>query len=375
MTAKTEANTDRYIGDIISRLARRKNLTRRQAAQSVTTLLNDATTPVQQGAFLGALATKGETAEEIAGAWDAIFHQDTVSVPIDSGLAVVENSGTGMDTFKTFNISTAAAIVAASQGVPMARHGARGITSVCGTVDMAECLGVDVECGPEVVAKSIQTANIGLFNGMSPKIHPGALGRLLSQVYFGSTLNIAASLANPALPKIGLRGVYARNMVMPVIQGMKAIGYEKAIVLHGAVDHPDHDPSGGMDEASVCGPTYCARLTETGEIHTFTLQPEIFGLGGRDPMDLAPDSDRETAARRFAALISNRENGLRKEAVMLNAALILDVAGIVTDIDTGLEASARALESGDALNTLSAWVAAQNRDPETGRKTFEQWMN
>ncbi|MDY6905173.1 MAG: anthranilate phosphoribosyltransferase [Thermodesulfobacteriota bacterium] len=375
MTAVIDGNTDRYIGDIISRLSRRQDLTRRQADQAFTTILNDATTPVQQGAFLGALVTKGETAEEIAGAWDAIFHQDTVTAPIDSDLGVVENSGTGMDTFKTFNISTAAAIIAASQGIPMARHGARAITSACGTVDMAECLGVDVECSPEMVTKSIENANIGLFNGMSPAIHPGALGRLLSQIHFGSTLNIAASLANPALPKIGLRGVYSRKMVIPVIQVMKAIGYEKAIVLHGSVDHPDHDPASGMDEASVCGPTFCARLTETGEIETFTLYPKTLGLGKGDPMELAPVMDMHAETRRFAELISNRDNSLRKEAVLLNAALIFDVAGIVPDITSGLETATRALENGDALNTLTAWVTTQNHDPEKGRKTLEQWMN
>ena len=101
----------------------------------------------------------------------------------------------------------------------MARHGARSITSLCGTVDMAEMLGVDVECSADLVAESITKAGIGLFNGMSPQSHPRALGRILSQIHFGSTLNIAASLANPAMPKIGVRGVYSREMVLPVIRG------------------------------------------------------------------------------------------------------------------------------------------------------------
>ncbi|MDY6824997.1 MAG: anthranilate phosphoribosyltransferase [Thermodesulfobacteriota bacterium] len=379
MAAGIDDSIHRRFGDTISRLIRRENLTRSEAEQAFTLVLNDGTTPVQQGAFLAALAAKGETADEIAGAWEAIYYQDTVHVPLDPSLPVVENSGTGMDTFKTFNISTAAAIVAASRGIPMARHGARAITSACGTVDMAERLGVDVACPPDRVAASIATAGIGLFNGMSPTVHPGALGRILSRIHFGSTLNIAASLANPALPKIGLRGVYSKEMVMPVIRVMKAIGYQKAIVLHGAVHHahnqPDHDPALSMDEASVCGPTVCARLTDDGSIERFTLRPEAYGLGSGNPSALCPAADMATETRRFVDLISGRDSGLRKEAVLLNAALIFYVAETVPDIDTGLETAARALESGDALNTLSAWVTAQNNDPEKGQKTLEQWIN
>ena len=362
--------THRQFGSVISRLARRQDLSREQAAAAFTTVLNDATTPMQQGAFLAALTTKGETEAEIAGAWDAIYALDTVKMPIHPELSPVENSGTGMDSFKTFNISTAAAIIAAAGGVAMARHGSRSITSTCGTVDMAEALGVDVDCPAEMVAESIAAAGIGLFNGMSPAIHPGALGRILSQIHFGSTLNIAASLANPALPAIGVRGVYCREMILPVIRVMKAIGYQKAMVVHGAVN--GLGAGAGMDEASVCGPTDCARLSESGAIETFTLDPKRFGLGKGDPEELSPSPDIRTEARRFAALISGRETGLRKEAILLNAALIFYTAGRTASIEDGLEKAAQALESGDALKTLTAWVTAQSRDPESGRKTLER---
>ncbi len=143
---------------------------------------------------------------------------------MDRAVPPVENSGTGMDSFKTFNISTAAAIVAAAGGVRMARHGARAVTSDCGTVDMAKALGVDVDCGTDIVAESIFRAGIGLFNGMSPQVHPRALARVLSQTGFGSTLNIATSLANPASPRLAVRGVYRREMVATVAEVMRAIG-------------------------------------------------------------------------------------------------------------------------------------------------------
>ncbi|HCY85137.1 MAG TPA: anthranilate phosphoribosyltransferase, partial [Desulfobacteraceae bacterium] len=268
---------NKAFGAVITRLINKKNLSRQEAYDAFTTVLGNATTDLQQGAFLSALTAKGETAEEVAGAWEAIYELDTTKVNLD--LAVAENSGTGMDTFKTFNISTAAAIVAAAGEVPMARHGARAITSVCGTVDMAEALGVDVECPADIVARSIETSGLGLFNGMSPMIHPNALGRILSQIFFGSTLNIAASLANPALPAIGVRGVYSREMILPVAQVMKEIGYHSAIVLHGAVG----DSGLGMDEASVCGTTHCARIQtdpDTGarSIEEFIFDPASLGL-------------------------------------------------------------------------------------------------
>ncbi|MFW5989631.1 MAG: anthranilate phosphoribosyltransferase [Desulfosudaceae bacterium] len=368
------ADTDRQFGATITRLTRRQDLSRDEAVRAFTTILNDDTTAMQQGAFLAALATKGETEAEIAGAWDAIYQLDTVKPGFIPDRPLVENSGTGMDTFKTFNISTAAAVVAAAGGVAMARHGARSITSACGAVDMAEALGVDVECPVEMVVASVKTAGIGLFNGMSPTVHPRALGRILSQINFGSTLNIAASLANPVLPAIGLRGVYSREMIMPAIRVMRAIGYEQAIVLHGLVDEGGHSGA-GMDEASICGPTYCARLDESGRIETFTLHPEDYGLGGYNPGELAPADDLPSEARRFVSLLAARDRSAGRAAILLNTALIFYAARTVSTITAGVAAAAAILESGRAIETLTAWVSAQNRDPARGLRQLQQWLD
>ncbi len=363
------AENDRSFGTTITGLIRKQDLSRDEAKQLFLTLLNNDTTEMQQGAFLAALAAKGETEQEVAGAWEAIYEADTVKVLITGDAPLVENSGTGMDTFKTFNISTAASIVAASQGIPMARHGARAITSVCGTVDMAEALGVDVECDAETVAKSIETSGIGLFNGMSPRIHPRALGRILSQIYFGSTLNIAASLANPALPSIGVRGVYSREMILPVARVMKEIGYRDAIVVHGTVG----DTGLGMDEASVCGTTYCARFTGGGDINEFEINPADFGMGTNSREELTPSPDPDQETKRFARLMGNRTNGARKEAVLLNAALIFTAAGISRDIGQGINRAADALESGSAFKTLEKWVSAQSSNPESSLKRLHHF--
>ena len=134
----------------ITKLINKENLSREEAFDAFMTVLKAETSDIQQGAFLAALTAKGETKDEIASCWQAIYEFDTVKQnPVVDG-DIVENSGTGMDSFKTFNISTVASIVAASYGVPMARHGARALSSKCGTVDIAEALGVNVECDVEV---------------------------------------------------------------------------------------------------------------------------------------------------------------------------------------------------------------------------------
>jgi anthranilate phosphoribosyltransferase len=363
---------DKQFAAFITRLIHKQDLTRAESRAAFTQVLGNTTTPMQQGAFLAALRAKAETDQEVAGAWEAIYEQDTVKVAVaDHGL-LVDNSGTGMDRCKTFNISTAAAVVAAAAGVPMARHGARAITSACGTVDMAEALGVDVACDADLVVRSIGTANIGLFNGMSPAIHPVALGRILSQIHFGTTLNIAASLANPAMPRLGVRGVHAPEMILPVIRVMRAIGYRRALVIHGEVAGTDM----GMDEASVCGITRGAALTTDGAIRPFTIEPSRLGIALRDPSALRPEPHLETEARRFVALIRGAENGdsPRRQAILLNTALILTVADKTESIDTGIGLAAAAIDSGRAYATLERWVATQNRSPADGLARLRQLL-
>ncbi len=187
----------KVFGNQIAALIEGKDLSREEAKDMFRQVLLNEQPDLQQGAFLAALTAKGETAEEIASAWESIYELDTTKVTPDVLQPVVENCGTGMDALKTFNISTAAAVVAAAGGVYMAKHGARALTSTCGVVDILEAVGVDVECDVDIVKRSIEEAGIGIFNGMSPKVHPQALFRILSQIRFGTTLNIAGSLANP----------------------------------------------------------------------------------------------------------------------------------------------------------------------------------
>jgi anthranilate phosphoribosyltransferase len=348
------------LGLCIGQLIRGENLSEESSYNAFSMVLANEVSEMQQGAFLAALTAKGETAEEVAGGWKAVYELDTEKVNFD-GLAVVDNCGTGMDTFKTFNISTAASLVAAAGGVKVARHGARAITSSCGTVDMAELLGVDVECGVDLVKKSVIEAGIGLFNGMSPQVHPMALGRILSQICFGSPLNIAASLAHPGLPKIAVRGVYSPALLQPVAEVMQAIGYSDAIVIYGAIDGSDK----GMDEASVCGETVGVRLGG-GKIEPLSFVPEEVGVSLHAPELLASEENRDIAAKNMYELLAGRGSTAKNDAVILNSGLIFYVQNQVPSIQDGVTRARELLLSGKAFETLEQWVSVQNRDVDAG---------
>ncbi len=351
---------NRVLGQTISKLIAKENLSSEEAYESFRMVLADEVSDMQQGAFLAALTGKGETAAEVAAGWKAVYNLDTNKVDLGD-MDIVDNCGTGMDSFKTFNISTAASLVAAAGGVKTARHGARAITSSCGTVDMAELLGVDVECPVDTVAASIKNAGIGLFNGMSPTVHPMALGRILSQICFGSPLNIAASLAHPALPKIAVRGVYAESLLRPVVEVMHAIGYTDAIVVYGSIKGSEK----GMDEGSVCGKSRAIHL-KGGEIMEFSFLPEDCGLTTHAPGLLGADADRETAAIKMYRLLAGNGDSARNDAVILNSALIFYVKGVVSSIQEGVAKARDILFAGEALNSLKNWVEVQNVDPTVG---------
>jgi len=358
-------------GKIITRAINKENLTREETREAFRQVLDNEQPEMQQGAFLAALAARGETIDEIAGCWEAIYELDTVKITLDTKTPPVENCGTGMDSLKTFNISTAASIIAAAAGIPMARHGARGITSPCGTIDLLEELGIEVECNPQLVKKSIEKTGIGIFNGTSSQVHPRALGRILSQISFGTILNTAASLANPALPQYGVRGVYSRELLrkMPLI--MAETGYKRALVIHGL----SRDGKRGMDEASTLGETLFAELKENGEIIYYSFTPEDMGLSRAREEDLKPSPCKKLEAQRLVNLLKGEEEREREDIACLNAALILYLMDKGKDIRDGIHQSRELIKSGKALAKLRECVTEQNTEPEKGLNKLNRLVN
>ena len=354
----TDEQDIKAFGANVQRLINKENLSREETYSMFCQLLGNEQPDLQQGAFLAALVSKGETIAEIAGAWQAIVDKDTVMVSLDSTGPIIENSGTGMDSLKTFNVSSAAAIVAAACGAKIARHGARALTSFCGTVDILEAVGLDVECDVHIVERSIQEVGIGLFNGMSAKIHPFGLGRILSQIRFGTTLNIATSLANPARPTHGLRGVYAESLLKPVAEVMASIGYQRGLVVHGKVD----GQKGGIDELSVCGPSIVCEFSDNGESKEYVLRPEDLGMETVPFAEIAATGDLTKERRRFLGVLAGTGEQSCIGFTCLNAGATLYVGGHAGSITEGIGLASAAIADGSALAKLKGWVAVQNID-------------
>ena len=361
----------KIFGSVITQLISKQDISRERAKEMFYQILRNEQSDLQQGAFLAALTSKGETAAEIAGCWEAIYELDTVKVTPVVSEPLVDNCGTGMDALKTFNISTAASVIAAAAGIRMAKHGARAITSMCGTIDILEMLGVDVECDPDIVTKSIEKAGIGIFNGMSPKVHPQALGRILSQINFGTVLNISASLANPALPVYGVRGVYSENLTEPVAKVMREIGYKKALVVHGFSE----DGLQGMDEASTLGRTVIAELKESGEIIKYSFLPEDLGIERAEIHLLSPSPNKQEEALRLIAVLSGQESGARSDIVCLNAGLVLYLMDVSISIQEGFQKAKEIIATGKAIGKLKDWVREQNTDLDKGFGKFNELVS
>ncbi len=352
----------RKFGSNIQRLIRKEDLSREESYEMFRQVLLNQQPDLQQGAFLAALVSKGETHREIAGAWQAIVEFDTARIDDDLDRPLVENSGTGMDELKTFNVSTAASVVAAAGGARLARHGARALTSSCGTVDLLDCIGIDVECEVETVVASIREEGIGLFNGMSPKVHPRSLGRILSLIRFGSTLNIAASLASPCRPSHALRGVYAAEMAPKVCGVMREIGYERAMIVHGF----DSAKEKGMDEISGIGETLVHELLPDGNERTFVLVPEDVGIERADYASIAATGNVREEAVRFLKIVSGTGHPECIDMTCLNAGAILYLVGKAGDIREGVEMSRGIIETGKALEKLTRWVTVQTDPAKQG---------
>jgi anthranilate phosphoribosyltransferase len=346
-------------GSLITSIMAGMNMSQETAEKVFLEILFGNQPDLQKGALLTALRMKGETVDEIAGCFHAIHRHDTNRISIKTA-DLVENCGTGMDTLKTFNISTLSAIVAASLGVRLARHGARGLSSPCGTVDLCEALGVDVDCDVGVVARAIESCGIGLFNGTSPEVHPRGLSRILSQIRFGTTLNIAASLANPALPAIGIRGVGAPELIEPTLRIMTRIGYRKAIVFFGR----NEDGDLCMDELSTLGSSRIGIFEENRGEQYIDLHYQTLGFQKGNYEEIKPLDDIREEVREAVRTLAGNGSRSRMDIVALNTAVILWTAGISPTFPDAVQTARIQLHSGKPIKKLLEWIRCQNRNPQ-----------
>ncbi|THB80512.1 MAG: anthranilate phosphoribosyltransferase [Desulfobacteraceae bacterium] len=319
-------------------IIQRKNLDQDQMALMLEDIFSGQITEAQIGAFMAALATKGETFEELAGAARAMRRKASRIQTVSK--KVIDTCGTGGDSSGSFNISTTTAIVVAGCGVTVAKHGNRSISSKCGSADVLESLGVNIDTDPEVVEEAVNEIGIGFM--FAPRFH-GAMkyaAKARKDVGIRSIFNMLGPLTNPAAASCQLLGVYAPQLTEMFAQALKLLGVSKAFVVHG------HD---GMDEITTTAPTRVSEL-KSGLIRSYDLDPIEFFEDYAATEDLK-GGDVELNAR-ITRDILNGDPGPKRNIVLLNSAAALVAADAAADIKEGLELAAGALDSGRAKEKL-----------------------
>lgn len=359
----------RTFGAVVARVTRGEHLSRSETRECWRQILEQEQPDLQQGAFIAALKTKGETLEEIAGTFDALYEYDTTKVAVDTPQPLIDNCGTGGDVLKTLNISTGAAIIASACGLSVVRHAARAISSHCGAVDVIEALGVNVESAPELPKQSIERAGIGVWNAFLPSVHP-KLPRLMRAIRFGSTINLVGPLLNPTMPAYKVMGVSSVGAVDLEMRILAQLGFKRAFVMHGL-----DDVSGrGLDELSTLGPTHVSELFSDGRTASYILNPEGLGLRRGRFEELASSRDVHRDALALLGVIAGKDDGPRSDIVCLNAAPMLYVMAKARDLRQGIDMAREAVANGRALAKLRQWVTWQNVTPEKGLPILDRML-
>jgi anthranilate synthase/phosphoribosyltransferase len=326
----------------IAKTINRTDLSSDEAEQAMNIIMTGQATPAQIGAYLVALRMKGETIAEITGSVRAM-RTNAVKVKLITTEPVYDIVGTGGDGAHTFNISTAAAFVLAGTGRKVAKHGNRAASSQCGSADVLSALGVNLELTAEQVAQAIEQVGIGFM--FAPKFHPAMKHAIGPRKEIGqrTIFNILGPLTNPAGAHIQLTGVFSPHLTEPLAHVLNELGSRAALVIHGA---------NGLDELNTTGANRISHL-KNGAVETYDLNPADLGLASSTVQDLRGGTPDESAAM-MRDLLSNKLNGARRDAVLLNAAAAL--AAETSNFKSALEEAQASLDSGNALAKMNALV-------------------
>lgn len=330
------------IQECLGKIIGRKDLEEEEMADLMHHIMSGNATDAQIGAFMGALATKGETFSELAGAARAMRRKATrIQTTADT---VVDTCGTGGDRSGTFNISTTAAFVVAGCGVTVAKHGNRSVSSKSGSADLLEALGLPLDVQPEVVEQAIEEIGIGFL--FAPLFH-GAMrhaAKARKEVGVRSIFNMLGPLTNPAGANCQLLGVFAPQLTEMFAQALRLLGARRAFVVHG------HD---GLDEISVCAPTRISELKD-GLIRTYDVSPEQ--LLGRTAEPEALRGGDATVNASITRKILRGEQGAPRDVVVVNAACALMAAGVAHDFQNGIQLAEKAIDEGHAEGKLDSLI-------------------
>ena len=330
--------------DLIARVTEGHDLTIEEAESAFNEIMAGGVSSVHIAALLVALRTKGHAASEVAGGVRAL-RQNMVPVVAPDGAELLDTCGTGGGAVTTFNISTAAALVAAAGGVSIAKHGNRSFSSRSGSADVLEALDVEIQMSPENM--SVVLARAGIVFMFAPLLHPAMrhVGPVRKELGIPTIMNLLGPLTNPAGARRQVVGVADPTLLPLVAQALRALDHDRALVVHGAP---------GMDEVSPSGITTIAELRD-GTVVEFDLDPEELGVP-LCPTEALAGGTPEENARIIEEVLSGEERGGRRSAVVLNAAAALYVGGVADDLRQGVVLAAEVIDSGAAVRTLDSLI-------------------
>jgi anthranilate phosphoribosyltransferase len=338
--------------EAIEQLLQGTALSRAQARDVMDQVMAGEATTAQIAGLLIALRAKGETVEEMTGFVESMRAHAT---PLEVPAGTIDTCGTGGDRAGTFNISTAAALVAAGAGIPVAKHGNRAASSRCGSADVLEALGVDITLGAEGVRRCIDAAGIGFC--FAPSFHPAMrhAGPARRELGVRTVFNVLGPLANPGRVRRQALGVGAPALAPLMVRVLQDLGHERALVFYG---------EDGLDELTTTGSSQVFEL-KAGKVTEYKLDPKDLGLGRSRPEDLRGGTPAENAT--LLRQVLEGEAGPRREVVVLNAAAAVLAAGKAEDWGRAIDVARESLDSGRAKQALSRLVeVSRNPSPSGG---------
>lgn len=346
---------------MINKVVKGEDLSEAEMVDVMTTIMEGKATDAQIGAFITALRMKGETIDEITGAARVMrekatririrepivdIDRDEINIDLET---VIDTCGTGGDGTNTFNVSTTTAFVAAGGGLKVAKHGNRSVSSSCGSADVLEALGVNLDVDPEVVEACVREIGIGFL--YAPKLH-GAMKYAIGprrETGIRSIFNLLGPLTNPADANVQVLGVYDQALTSQLASVLGRLGSLRAMVVFG---------EGSFDEISITGVTHVGELRD-GEVTQYAIAPEEFGMS-RATIDDIKGGDAQGNAAIVEAVLKG-ERGPRRDMILLNAGAAFYVSGRVTDLREGIEMARESIDSGQAMEKLRALVEMTNR--------------
>ncbi len=333
------------IKEAILKVYKHQDLTYEEAYQTMDEIMTGEASEVQMSAYLTAMAMKGETIEEITASAEAMRAH---CIRLLNDEEVLEIVGTGGDGSNTFNISTTSSIVISAAGVPVAKHGNRSASSKCGAADVLEELGVNINISPSRSLRCLKENNICFLFAQNYHLSMKYVAPVRKELSIRTIFNILGPLTNPAGASMQVLGVYEKELVEPLMEVLKNLGVDSAVSVYGM---------DGMDEISVSDKTFVCELKD-GKTMSYEISPEYFGMEMCSKEDLVGGDAKENAEITLSIL--KGEKGPKRNAVLLNSAAGLYVAGKVGSLREGVDLASEIIDSGKALEQLEKFIEFTN---------------